>query len=61
MLQIRKAESVNCIGMKIMDSIFKNFLKCLFIFEKERETENPKQAPSSELSAQSLNSWNMRS
>ena len=49
--------------------------KCLFIFEREtehewesvreRETQNPKQAPGSELSTQSpmwgLNPWTMRS
>ena len=45
--------------------VYFHFFKCLFIFERERETEherveaeretwNPQQAPGSELSAQSL-------
>ena len=52
-------------------SFFFKFFKCLFIFERERqsvsgggqrerETQNPKQTPGSELSAQSL-TWGSNS
>ena len=48
----------------ILRNVFFKIFKCLFIFEREgarkggaergRETQNPKRAPGSELSAQSL-------